>query len=50
LGQAFVVVVNGDGEHLLGGVLTDHMLIEKLFDLGGLGNAEGRLVLAGIVF
>src|SRR3989440_254659 len=33
----FVVVVDGDGEDLLGALLADHVLVEDVLDLGGLG-------------
>ena len=35
--QALVVVVDGDREHLLGALLADHVLVEDLLDLVGLG-------------
>src|SRR6267142_662059 len=35
--DALVVVVNGDGEHLLGALLADDVLVENVLDLGGLG-------------
>jgi hypothetical protein len=35
--QPLVVVVHGDGEHLLGEVLADDVLIEELLDLAGVG-------------
>ena len=37
-GEAFVVVVNGDRHHLLGGVLADHLLIQEALDLLRLGD------------
>jgi hypothetical protein len=36
------VVVYGHGELLLGSILPDHVLIEKLLDLKGLGDLVGR--------
>jgi hypothetical protein len=36
------VVVYGDGELLLGGVLPDHVLIEELLDLKRFGDLVGR--------
>src|SRR6266571_441125 len=44
--DALVVVVNGDGQLLLGGVLADDVLVEELLDL--VGNGEGRLVGAAL--
>src|SRR2546426_6174465 len=35
--DALVVVVDSDGEDLLGALLTDHVLVEDVLDLGGLG-------------
>src|SRR5678815_5359311 len=37
--DALVVVVDGDGEDLLGPLLPHHVLVQHLFDLGGLGEA-----------
>ena len=39
--DALVVVVDGDGEDLLGPLLADHVLVEHVLDLGGLGEARG---------
>ncbi len=33
-----IMVVNGDGQHFLGAVLPDHILIQVVFDLLGLGS------------
>ena len=42
-GDALVVVVDGDGEHLLRLLLADHVLVEVVLDLRGLGNVFGEL-------
>src|SRR5712664_533888 len=39
--DSFVVVVDGNGEFLLGAVLADDVAIEKLLDLRGAGKAAG---------
>jgi hypothetical protein len=39
--DALRVVINCDGELAFGGFLTDHVLIEKIFDLQRLGNFVG---------
>ena len=36
------MVVNGDGQLLLGAVLADDVAVEKLFDLGRAGQAAGE--------
>ena len=45
LQDALVMVMDGDGEGLLGVLLADAGQIELALDLGGLGNAAVRLVL-----
>jgi hypothetical protein len=39
--DALVVVVDGDGELLLGLVLADHVIVEEALDLGRLGEMAG---------
>ena len=39
--DALVVVVDGDGELLLGLVLADHVIVEEALDLGRLGKMTG---------
>src|SRR5262249_45239612 len=38
--DALVVIVDGDGQDLLRAILADHVLIEDVLDLGGLGVAS----------
>jgi hypothetical protein len=38
--DAFVVVVNGDGQNAFGPLLTDGVLIQKVFDFGGFRDSE----------
>ena len=51
--NTLVVVVHCDGEDLLCSVLTYHVLVERRFDVGGLGNyqrASGERILHLFVF
>src|SRR6185369_13511530 len=41
--EALVVVVDGDGEHALGAILADHIIVEHLADLGWGRDAVPRL-------
>ena len=45
--QALVVVVDSDGEDLLGVLLADHVVVECLLDLGGLDETDRRAVVGG---
>jgi hypothetical protein len=47
--EPLVVIVNGDREHFLGVILTDHVVVENLADLLGRGNAVARLHQRGFV-
>src|SRR5262249_5675445 len=40
--QSLVVIVDGDREHLLGALLADHVLVQNLLDLVGLGQLVAR--------
>ena len=46
LKDAFVVIVNGDGERLFGVVLSDALQVELALDLRRFGNAGARFMLA----
>ena len=43
MGQALVVVVNGDREDPLGVILTNHVVVENLADISWPGDAVARL-------
>src|SRR5271169_3458327 len=47
--EPFVVIVDGDREHLLGMVLTDDVVVEDLADLFRRRNAVARLRQRGLV-
>ena len=48
--DAFVVIVYGDGQRLLGGVLPDAMLVQLGLDFGGLLDGQlRRLALGGFL-
>src|SRR5215218_5682779 len=47
--EPLVVIVNSDRKHLLGVVLTDHVIVENLADLLGSRNAVARLHQRGLV-
>src|SRR5205085_12391784 len=40
--DAFVMLVDSDGEFLLGVILADDIFVEEIFDLGGLGQRGTR--------
>ncbi len=50
--NSFVVLVDGNGKTLLRFVLSDHVFVEKAFDLGGFGKRRAggnrfRLLIVG---
>jgi hypothetical protein len=47
--EPLVVIVDGDREHLLGVILTDHVVVENLADLLRRRNAVARLHQRGFV-
>ena len=50
LGESLVVVMDGHGQHLLGGILTNDVLVEEFLDLARLEDLEDWFGFMGIVF